>query len=50
MNFLGTIHADNADTFKSVEFYTSHEGMLLSYEQALTRKVKGIFIFYFFYF
>lgn len=40
VDFLGTIQADSSDTFKSVEFYTSHEGMLLSYEEALTRKIK----------
>jgi len=31
------ITADTAHEFSSVEFYTSHEGLLLEYEEALTR-------------
>ncbi|MFK7743678.1 MAG: class II 3-deoxy-7-phosphoheptulonate synthase [Roseobacter sp.] len=31
------INADTAHTLKTVEFYTSHESLLLEYEEALTR-------------
>ncbi len=31
------INADTTHEFSSVEFYTSHEGLLLEYEEALTR-------------
>jgi 3-deoxy-7-phosphoheptulonate synthase len=31
------IDGDNAHTLRSVDFYTSHEGLLLEYEEALTR-------------
>jgi len=31
------IDSDNAPTLQSVEFYTSHEGLLLEYEEALCR-------------
>ncbi|MFW8634697.1 class II 3-deoxy-7-phosphoheptulonate synthase [Cribrihabitans pelagius] len=31
------VNSDNAHTLQSVEFYTSHEGLLLEYEEALTR-------------
>jgi len=39
MNFLKAIHADETDSFKSVSLYTSHEGLLLPYEEALTTRV-----------
>ena len=31
------VNSDNAHTLQSVEFYTSHESLLLEYEEALTR-------------
>jgi len=31
------VDSDSAHTLKSVDFYTSHEGLLLEYEEALTR-------------
>jgi len=40
LNFLKTINADQTDSFKSVSLFTSHEGLLLPYEEALTSKVK----------
>jgi 3-deoxy-7-phosphoheptulonate synthase len=40
VDFLSTIHADS-DSLKSIELFTSHEGMLLAYEEAVTKKVKG---------
>jgi len=40
LNFLQSIHADQSESLKTVELFTSHEGLLLSYEQALTEKVK----------
>lgn len=36
--FLRVIGADQAETFNSVELFTSHEGLLLNYEEALTEK------------
>jgi 3-deoxy-7-phosphoheptulonate synthase len=39
MNFLKAIHADETDSFKSVSLFTSHEGLLLPYEEALTTRV-----------
>jgi 3-deoxy-7-phosphoheptulonate synthase len=40
LNFLQSINADQSESLKSVELFTSHEGLLLNYEQALTEKVK----------
>ncbi len=39
IDFMGAagITADTTHEFSSVEFYTSHEGLLLEYEEALTR-------------
>ncbi|SZF02825.1 unnamed protein product [Blumeria hordei] len=37
LRFMRTIGADNAVEISSVDFYTSHEGLLLDYEQAMTR-------------
>lgn len=37
MNALG-IHGDNSNSIREIEFYTSHESLLLPYEQALTRE------------
>jgi 3-deoxy-7-phosphoheptulonate synthase len=36
MNAAG-VNADKAQTLKTVDFYTSHEALLLEYEEALTR-------------
>lgn len=36
MQLLKTIQSDQSDAIKTVEFYTSHEGLLLAYETALT--------------
>lgn len=41
LDFLQVINANNMDSLKSVEFFTSHEGLLLNYEEALTELVKG---------
>jgi len=41
--FLETIHADKSETLRSVELYTSHEGLLLNYEEALTTKQRDKF-------
>lgn len=37
---MRTIGADNSTSLGSVDLYTSHEGMLLEYEQGLTRRLK----------
>jgi 3-deoxy-7-phosphoheptulonate synthase len=37
--FMQTIGADRASQLQSVDLYTSHEGLLLLYEQSLTRKM-----------
>jgi 3-deoxy-7-phosphoheptulonate synthase len=37
--FLHTIHADESDSLRGVEMFTSHEGLLLCYEEALTKYV-----------
>jgi len=39
LNFLKAINADQTDSFRSVSLFTSHEGLLLAYEEALTSKV-----------
>ncbi|KAK6614179.1 phospho-2-dehydro-3-deoxyheptonate aldolase [Botrytis cinerea] len=40
LRFMRTIGADTADQLRGVELYTSHEGLLLEYEQSLTRLLK----------
>lgn len=40
IRFMHTIGADNSSELGSVDLYTSHEGMLLEYEQSLTRQLK----------
>jgi 3-deoxy-7-phosphoheptulonate synthase len=40
-NFLKIFHADTADVLKRVDLFTSHEGLLLGYEEALTKRVNG---------
>jgi len=39
LGFLKAIGADNAPSLKYVDMFTSHEGLLLNYESALTKKV-----------
>lgn len=39
ISFVSAIGASLDERLKSVHFYTSHEGLILPYEQALTRKV-----------
>jgi len=41
LKFLSLFHADTAEVLKRVDIYTSHEGLLLNYEEALTEKVNG---------
>jgi 3-deoxy-7-phosphoheptulonate synthase len=40
LNFYETIHAQ-AESTKSVSLFSSHEGLILDYEEALTRRVNG---------
>ena len=41
LRFMRTVGADsNASGLETVDLYTSHEGLLLEYEQSLTRKLK----------
>ncbi len=40
LEMMGTIGADTAGKLETVDLYTSHEGLLLEYEQALTRPLK----------
>jgi len=40
IRFMRTIGADTSSSLGSVDLYTSHEGLLLEYEQSLTRKLK----------
>ncbi|KAL7268973.1 hypothetical protein RUND412_008384 [Rhizina undulata] len=40
IRFMKTIGADDSSKLGSVDLYTSHEGLLLEYEQCLTRKLK----------
>jgi len=39
MDFVSSIGADKDHRLRTVDFFTSHEGLLLGYESALTRKV-----------
>lgn len=41
LRFLQVVEADTSPNFKSISLYTSHEGLLLNYEEALTELVKG---------
>ena len=42
LRFMRTVGADNtASGLETVDLYTSHEGLLLEYEQCLTRKFKN---------
>ena len=38
MDFMHTIGADSPPSLSHVDWYTSHEGLLLDYESALTRE------------
>jgi len=38
LQFFQAIHADQSESLKAVEFFTSHEGLLLNYEEALTEE------------
>jgi 3-deoxy-7-phosphoheptulonate synthase len=40
IRFMKTIGADNSSSLGSVDLFTSHEGLLLEYEQSLTRLLK----------
>jgi 3-deoxy-7-phosphoheptulonate synthase len=40
MEFMRTVGADTAGQLKTADLYTSHEGLLLDYEQRLTRRLK----------
>ncbi|KAI4135339.1 MAG: hypothetical protein LQ347_000758 [Umbilicaria vellea] len=41
LRFMRTVGADsNANSLETVDLYTSHEGLLLEYEQSLTRRLK----------
>lgn len=39
LDFMRTIHAENESSTMSVDMFSSHEGLILDYEEALTRKV-----------
>ena len=40
LRFMKTIGADTAGQLHTVDLYTSHEGLLLEYEQSLTRRLR----------
>jgi 3-deoxy-7-phosphoheptulonate synthase len=40
LRFMRTVGADTAGQLQSVDLYSSHEGLLLEYEQSLTRRLK----------
>lgn len=40
LRFMRTVGADTAGQLQTVDLFTSHEGLLLEYEQRLTRKLK----------
>ncbi|KAL2061237.1 hypothetical protein VTL71DRAFT_7510 [Oculimacula yallundae] len=41
LRFMRTVGADTAGQLQTVDLYTSHEGLLLDYEQRLTRLLKN---------
>jgi len=43
LDFMKTIHAENETSTSNVDMFSSHEGLILQYEEALTRKVNGKF-------
>ncbi len=40
LRFMKTVGADKGSGLETVDLYTSHEGLLLEYEQSLTRRLK----------
>lgn len=40
LRFMRTVGADTSNQLQTVDLYTSHEGLLLEYEEALTRKLR----------
>ncbi|OQO08667.1 Phospho-2-dehydro-3-deoxyheptonate aldolase [Cryoendolithus antarcticus] len=40
LQFMKTVGADTAGQLQTVDLFTSHEGLLLEYEEALTRKLR----------
>ena len=40
LGFMRTVGADTAGQLRTVDLYTSHEGLLLEYEQSLTRRCR----------
>lgn len=40
LRFMRTVGADTAGQLQTVDLFTSHEGLLLEYEQSLTRRLK----------
>jgi 3-deoxy-7-phosphoheptulonate synthase len=40
LRFMKTIGADTSGQLQAIDLFTSHEGLLLEYEEALTRKLK----------
>lgn len=41
LDFMATVGGDRDQSWKSVDFFTSHEALLLEYEQSLTRKLRS---------
>jgi 3-deoxy-7-phosphoheptulonate synthase len=37
---MKTVGADKSSTLESIDFYTSHEGLMLEFEQSLTRNLR----------
>ncbi|KAF3938861.1 hypothetical protein ABW19_dt0207948 [Dactylella cylindrospora] len=42
LSFMRTIGADTSSSLRGVDFYTSHEGLILEYEQSFTRHWKPL--------
>ena len=40
LSFMSTVGADKSNSLRSIDFFTSHEALLLEYEQSLTRLLK----------
>jgi len=40
LRFMHTVGADTAGQLQTVDLYTSHEGLVLEYEQAMTRRLR----------
>lgn len=41
LSFMRTIGADHDETLKRADIYSSHEGLILDFEESMTRKVVG---------